>query len=136
MAVKVDSQRLNAGLRTLERETEDKSRVAKSWIGFHAVQSLRGASPNAVRKGWHDTGKQQRSYVFALSPQGRRISIGNFARSKNGYPYPKLNERRYQVAGKVIQANRSQIVRMTKRSLAAGLREYRGSYRRASLSRS
>lgn len=132
MAVSVTTPGLRRALRGIEEEVRDRSRVAASHIGAQSVAVLRSSATfRTGGKGEYDTGRQMRSYVYALT--GNRVQIGNSATSPRGFSYPQLNERRYRVAEKAIRRNRSRIVRFANQALKAGLREHRGTYRRARL---
>ena len=109
------------------------TRAARSRVGSQTVSALRTHSTLLGVKGEIDTGRQKESYVFAMD--GDNVEIGNFARSAGGYPYPRLNERRYRIAERTIRRHQTRIVRLAQRDINAGLREYRGSLRRARLTR-
>ena len=134
MAFSVMTPGLRQAVRQVQDDVEGEVRVARSWAGHHICQAAVAQSEGLYdrnRKGAYDTGKQQRSYVYALS--GDNIEIGNTATSPSGDPYPRYNEEQYGIMDNVVRRGRRQIVRRVQQAVDAGFSENRGSYRRANL---
>lgn len=118
-------------------ETDD---VALSRLGFNAVTALsnapkvRGRGIRGHRPGTMpiDDGDMADGYVF--QQRQRSIRLGNTARSKQGYSYPQLWERKARVAQHILRGQRREIIRATEQAIRKG-RPYRGSRRVNRLSR-
>jgi len=122
---RVTTPGLRRALARVQRQVDERSRLARRAVGAAAVERLRSGD-SLVNV---DTGLMRRSFRFRV-PRGRRtVEIYNTARSEGGYPYAKIVESRYRGAERTVSANRRLIAREARRAVERGSRAGRSKMR-------
>ena len=104
----VQTPSVRSALQSIQEGVDSRVRTARRLIGDEAVRTLRTPSTSRVNV---DTGTMRSSFQFKAARNNNRIDIFNRARSRNGFRYPILVERRYGGVAKTLRANRGRIVR-------------------------
>ena len=112
-------------IRELQAEAEQKGRKVKRILGNEMVQVAKNERNRSLMN--RDTGLMRKSYRFNVRPHSTRIDIYNKARSPQGFPYPKVIERRYKAFERTVRSKRARVVNYTKLEMRRP--ERRGLYR-------
>ena len=121
----LETRGLRSVIQELQKEVDTKGRKVKRILGNEMVQVAKNERNRSLMN--RDTGLMRRSYKFNVRPHSTRIDIYNKARSPQGFPYPKVIERRYKAFERTVRNKRGRIVDYTKLEMRRP--ERRGLYR-------
>ena len=105
---------IRSALQSIQADVDSRTHTARRLIGDEAVRTIRKPGTSKVNV---DTGTMRSSFFFTVSRGNNRIDIFNRARSRKGFRYPILIERRYRGVERTLTANRSRIAARARRDL-------------------